>query len=64
MDLSGHPLPSLAIQWGEASTPSPAARLGGWKCIAVVRLEARDYDIGHWIAPEEAHDAVAFVESL
>ena len=29
-----------------------------------MNVEAHDYDIGHWIAPEEARDAVAFVESL
>jgi len=27
---------------------------------AGVRLEARDYDIGHWIAPEVVSDALAF----
>lgn len=31
---------------------------------AGIQLAAHDYDIGHWIAPEEAGDAVAFVESL
>jgi phospholipase/carboxylesterase len=28
-----------------------------------VTMEARDYDIGHWIDPEEVGDAVAFVET-
>lgn len=31
---------------------------------AGVHIEARDYDIGHWIVPEELADAVAFVEGL
>lgn len=31
---------------------------------AGMKVEARDYDIGHWIAPEEVRDAVAFVEAL
>jgi len=31
---------------------------------AGMKVEARDYDIRHWIAPEEVRDAVAFVEAL
>lgn len=29
-----------------------------------VSVETRDYDIGHWIDPQEVADAVAFVEGL
>jgi len=31
---------------------------------AGMKVEAHDYDIGHWIVPEEVRDAVAFVESI
>jgi phospholipase/carboxylesterase len=31
---------------------------------ASVQYHAADYDIGHWIVPEEVRDAVDFVESL
>ena len=31
---------------------------------AGARVEARDYDIGHWIAPEEVRDAVSFLRGV
>ena len=31
---------------------------------AGVPLSAHDYDVGHWIVPEEVTDALAFVDSL
>ena len=57
------------IFWGhglsDASIPDTLAVTGRRRLDAAgMQLEAHDYDIGHWIAPEEMRDAVAFVESL
>ena len=57
------------IFWGhgliDPSIPHTLAVTGRQRLDAAgMRLEAHDYDIGHWIAPEEMRDAVAFVESL
>ena len=57
------------IFWGhglrDPNIPHTLAGRGRQRLDAAgLRLDAHDYDIGHWIAPEEVRDAVAFVESL
>ena len=68
------PLPALSpatppIFWGhglrDSSIPHTLAVTGRQRLDAAgLRLKAHDYDIGHWVAPEEVRDALAFVESL
>lgn len=53
--------------WGhgtrDPSIPFELAELGRAKLNAAgADLEARDYQIGHWIAPEELEDAVRWME--
>lgn len=57
------------IFWGhglrDLNIPHELAVKGRQRLDAAgMRLVARDYDIGHWIASEEAAAAVEFVESL
>ena len=57
------------IFWGhglrDPNIPHELAVKGRQRLNAAgMRLTAHDYDIGHWIAPEEAEAAVTFVESL
>ncbi|MEE2847386.1 MAG: hypothetical protein VX956_13015, partial [Gemmatimonadota bacterium] len=56
------------IFWGHGlRNPNIPHKLAVWGRkrldAAGMKVAARDYDIGHWIAPEEARDAVAFVEA-
>jgi len=57
------------IFWGhgirDTAVPHPLALKGRRRIEAAgATLTERDYDIGHWITPEEIADAVAFVEAL
>lgn len=55
------------IFWGhgtrDPSIPFKLAQRGRDHLVAAgTALEARDYEIGHWIAPDEIADAMAFLE--
>jgi phospholipase/carboxylesterase len=57
------------VFWGhgkrDPNIPWDLARKGRERLVdAGVPLTARDYDIGHWIVPEEVAEAVRFVEDL
>jgi len=57
------------IFWGHGSRdpniPHALAARGRERLNAAgILLQSKDYDIGHWIVPEEVRDAVAFVESV
>jgi phospholipase/carboxylesterase len=52
----GHGRQDPAIPFELAIEGRAALRAAG------ATLEAHDYDIGHWIAPEELKDAIAFLE--
>ena len=54
----GHGTSDPAIPFGMAVTGRAALNEAG------VPLAALDYPIGHWIVPEEIHEAVAMVESI
>ena len=54
----GHGVRDANIPFSIAETGRDALRRAG------VPLVAMDYPIGHWILPEEIHDAVAMVEAL
>lgn len=61
--------PATPIFWGhgtrDANIPFVIAEAGRDALRhAGVPLVAMDYPIGHWIQPEEIHDAVAMVEAL
>jgi phospholipase/carboxylesterase len=56
----------VGVFWGhgtrDPSIPWALAERGRRKLVeAGVDLETKDYEIGHWIAPEEIADAMAFV---
>jgi phospholipase/carboxylesterase len=56
----------LPVFWGhgrmDPAIPFPLAEKGRKKLRAGgAALETRDYDIGHWIAPEEVEAAMAFL---
>ncbi|MSP63230.1 MAG: hypothetical protein EXR72_23395 [Myxococcales bacterium] len=56
----------MRIFWGhgvlDPSIPFALAEKGRQRLLdGGARLEARDYEIGHWIAPEEITDAMAFL---
>lgn len=60
---------SLRIFWGhglrDAAVPHVLAVRGRKRLEGVgAPVTATDYDIGHWIAPEEADDASAWIEAL
>jgi phospholipase/carboxylesterase len=62
-------LAATPIFWGhglrDPAIPFDIARRGRATISeAGVPLVTRDYDIGHWIVPDEMRDAVAMVESL
>ena len=54
----GHGHRDPAIPFALAEKGRQTLRAGG------ARLEAKDYEIGHWIAPEEIADAMAFLSAL
>lgn len=71
LPASVEPVPAadVPVFWGhgrkDPSIPWTLARRGRQKLEqAGVPLEARDYDIGHGIAPEELVDAVAWIEKV
>lgn len=60
---------TVPIFWGhgfrDPNIPHVLADRGRGRLLqAGVPLQARDYDIGHWIAPEEVADAVDFVSGV
>lgn len=66
---AGKAAETTPVFWGHGRRDSNipwALAAGGRERLerAGVPLEARDYDIGHWIAPEEVQDAVAWMEGL
>lgn len=69
LEAAMHETIETPIFWGHGTRdPSVAHALAdrGRKRLAAAGapLVSRDYEIGHWIAPEEIADAVAFVEEL
>jgi phospholipase/carboxylesterase len=67
LDESGSAPPRTPIFWahgtGDPAIPISLAEKGRNRLErAGARLVTRDYRIGHWIVPEEVHDAVDFVE--
>ncbi len=66
-DRSGRP-PSTPIFWGhgadDRAIPMALAEKGRERLLRTgADLASRNYDIGHWIAPEEVRDAVAWVDA-
>ena len=75
LNFSGFLVSSLAVHasggarifWGhgtrDTSIPFELAQHGRDCLVAAgTALKARDYEIGHWIAPNEISDAMAFLE--
>jgi phospholipase/carboxylesterase len=69
VDVSADAVAGTSFFWGhgrhDPAIPFELALEGRAALQAAgAKLEAHDYDIGHWIAPEELAHAVAFVERV
>jgi phospholipase/carboxylesterase len=69
VDVSAEAVADTSFFWGhgrqDPAIPFELALEGRAALQAAgAKLEAHDYDIGHWIAPEELTDALGFLNSL